>query len=255
MPTGPEQTFREVEMFGPGVGTARDRGRAEPDERRRIRHRAYHRTLGDERLDTRQRQARGDRQHQRVRAERRQRRLEGRGDVAGLHRDDDDVGVGDGPRRARHDADLRELLLERDPAFAVDLRDRERRRLPSRRRAGRRREPRPSSRRRAAQRVTSSARVTAVVRGAMHDRARRQPRRRLVRRTSSGPRNLRIRPRTSPNGADPPAPRARRQTHGSTRAIRNTRLLQTFLDDLSSWRSRAGSRAGTSVRPARRARR
>ncbi len=48
------------------------------------------------------------------------------GDVARLHREHDDVGVGDRPRRARHHAHLRELLFQRDAPFAVDLRDRQR---------------------------------------------------------------------------------------------------------------------------------
>ena len=43
-----------------------------------------------------------------------------------LHRDDHDVGVGDGPRRARHDPDRREARLEHPATVAVDLGDRER---------------------------------------------------------------------------------------------------------------------------------
>ena len=40
-----------------------------------------------------------------------------------------------------------------------------------------------------------------------------------------GPRNLQEQPRTSPNGADLPAPRARRRSHGSTAEQCNTRQL------------------------------
>ncbi len=85
-----------------------------------------------------------------------QRDLERRCNVARLHRDDHDVGVGHRPRRARHDAHLRELVLERAATFAVDLGDRQRRRLPNHLRADRRRAPRPSFRHRATQRVTST---------------------------------------------------------------------------------------------------
>ena len=43
------------------------------------------------------------------------------GDVAGLHRDHDDVGVGDRPGRARHHSHLGEPLLEVATAVGVDL--------------------------------------------------------------------------------------------------------------------------------------
>ena len=70
-------------------------------------------------------------------AEARRAPLERRRHVAGLHRDDHDVGVGDGPGRARHHVDAREALLEHPPPVGVDLGDRERLRLPARRRADR----------------------------------------------------------------------------------------------------------------------
>ena len=73
-----------------------------------------------------------DREDQRRRSPRVVRRLlEHAGDVAGLHRDDHDVGVGHRPRRAGHDPDTREALLEAAPAVGVDLGDGERVGLPA----------------------------------------------------------------------------------------------------------------------------
>ena len=43
--------------------------------------------------------------------------------VAGLHGDDHDVGVGDGPCPTRHDPNLGETGFEVSAAFRVDLRD------------------------------------------------------------------------------------------------------------------------------------
>ena len=126
-PDGSEQALREIEMLGAGVAAARDRRRAEADERRACsasparpadRARAASRVaiVTPAAIDSTSVSG----------AERGQRGLERRCDVARLHRDDDDVGVGHRPRRARHDTHLRELLLERDPPLAVDLRDRQR---------------------------------------------------------------------------------------------------------------------------------
>ena len=58
-------------------------------------------------------------------AEARQALLERVGSVTGLHRDHDDVGVGDGPRRAGRDAHAGEPLFEHAAAVRVDLGDRE----------------------------------------------------------------------------------------------------------------------------------
>ena len=73
-------------------------------------------------LRGRDRHAGGDRKDERVPRERVEGRFERRGDVVGLHRDDDDVRIGDRPGRARDDPDLREPGLEVAPAIGVDLR-------------------------------------------------------------------------------------------------------------------------------------
>ena len=132
MPTVPSRRSARSRCSAPRVRTARDRGRAEPDERRRVRHRAHDRPV-------RERAARSCAivtpaaiDSTSVSAPSAGSAVSSvAGDVARLHRDDDDVGVGDRPRRARHDPHLRELLLERDAPFAVDLRDRERVGLPA----------------------------------------------------------------------------------------------------------------------------
>ncbi len=54
------------------------------------------------------------------------------GDVAGLHRDHDDIGVGRRPGRARDHAHPGEALFEDPAAVAVDLGDRDRVALPPR---------------------------------------------------------------------------------------------------------------------------
>ena len=96
-----------------------------PDERRRVRHRPHDRPAGRAASSVAIVTPGRDRQDERVARQRVERGLEGRGDVARLDRDDDDVGVGDRPRRARHDAHLRELGFEVAPAVGVDLGDRE----------------------------------------------------------------------------------------------------------------------------------
>ena len=134
-----------------------------------------------------------------VAAQRRLRRLQARRDVAGLHRDDHDVGVGDRPRRARHDADLRELLLELAAAVGVDLGDRELVGVPA------------AVEQAAEQRGTH---LPAADQGHARHPTRVTPRR-CARRAANesakrvGPEEPSEPPRTSPNGTAPPAPRAR----------------------------------------------
>ena len=67
-----------------------------------------------------------DRQHERVVGERGRAGLEHLGDVAGLHRHHEHVGVGGGPRRARHHPHAGQPRLELVAAVGVDLGDRER---------------------------------------------------------------------------------------------------------------------------------
>ena len=57
--------------------------------------------------------------------------LERGDDVARLHRHDDESGVGHRPRRARHDADPGEALLEHAPPVGIDLGDRDALGLPA----------------------------------------------------------------------------------------------------------------------------
>ena len=140
-----------------------------------------------------------DRQHERLLGQRVGARLERRDDVAGLHRHDEDVGVGGRPGRARHDAHAGEAILEDPAAFGVDLGDRERVGLP----AGRRR--RPDGERFAHAAPAEEAHVhrvrltVALTRSASTERVISA--RRTRRRTRRGPEERSGRSRTSPNGA------------------------------------------------------
>ena len=70
-PDRAEQSRREIEMVVAGVATGRDRRRAEPDERGRVRHRAHDRPAGHERFEGRDRDTGRDREHERLAAQRR----------------------------------------------------------------------------------------------------------------------------------------------------------------------------------------
>ena len=87
---------------------------------------------GADGLERGDRDAGRDRQHERVGlAARSTRRSSTAATSRRLHRDHHDVGVGDGPRRAGHDAHAGEERLELVPAVGVDLGDRERLGLPA----------------------------------------------------------------------------------------------------------------------------
>ena len=111
------------------------------------------------------------------------------GDVARLDRDHDDVGVGRRPGGARDHAHSGEPLLEHPPALAVDLRDRDACRCPSRRRSAPARAPRPFDRHRGAQDSSGSG-VNRCPRAACDGRTRERVRARGTLES----------PRTSPNG-------------------------------------------------------
>ena len=115
--------------------------------------------------------------------------LQARRDVAGLHRDDDHIGIGDRPRGTRNDANLRKELFEVAATVGVDLGDRRARRHPNRRRGDHRAARSPSSPRR-------STRHAACGQG-----NRNRVRCGRNRRKHAGPRNLRndpALPRTGP---------------------------------------------------------
>ena len=182
----------------------------------------------------------------------------------------DDVGVGDRPRRARHDAHLRELRFELAAAVGIDLRDRDvvgvvtaveqaaderRAHLPAteQRDASHRREGNPPTRRHVRHPADQWSRASLGHRW-----------RSLARRPGDATRpEERSEPlRTSPNEAGPPAPRASRWRHRSTVAQSQFKTLLRHISTMISAasrsarrRSRCGSRAGTTARPPRRARR
>ena len=179
-----------------------------------------------------------------------ERGLERRRDVGRLHRDDHDVGVGDRPRRARHDAHLGNCCFELA-------------------RGGRRRPRRPrasSASKPASSRPPTSAAPIFRRRGARCGhrgeanggvsswRARE-------RRTREGPRNLRAgpalprteRPSRTSGPLEPIARRSTVPTPYATITRRTRRFLSVFR---GPYRKRdAGSRPGTTARRARRARR
>ena len=233
-----QQPFRELEVLLGRGRTGRDRGRAEPDERGRVRHRPHHRAARRGGFDGCDRHAGRDREHERIARQRRERGGECGRDVAGFDRDDHDVGVGDRPRPARHDPNLGEAGFEVTAAFRVDLRDTDvvgvvaavqqpadecRAHLPAP-------EQRDASHRREANALEKRPRPDdpGTKRVAGDRSARRVRPTRHATRRATRPEERSCPLRTSPNEAGPPAPRASRWRHGTTRRNHISRHFFTF---------------------------
>ena len=159
------------------------------------------------------------------------------------------------------DADAREALLEHAPPVGVDLGDRERLRVPARRRGDRTAVPHPCDHRRAGR-----ARASREGNAQAHVGTGRRRERRLA----NEPEEPSSRPRTSPNGADRHAPRARsagtvararRYVKTNCALARRGRLVAPraptarVVRDVRGGGTRGGRSAGTTSRRARRARR
>ena len=155
-----------------------------------------------------------------------ERGLERRGDVARLHRDDDDVGVGRPPTRALGTTRTLGNCASSSRRRSASISATASRRRRTRRRAGRRRAPRPSCP------PPSSATQTTSRRGVMPHCKRR---RRLddaaatrAERRDEARGTIRIASHF-PERSGPPAPRAPRLRHRSTPAQRSTRQLHDIL--------------------------
>ena len=128
----PEHPLGEIEVRFVGAGAGRDRSGALAHECAGVGHGADDRALAGPGFDVGDRDPGRDRQHQRMLRQDRDAGFERARDVAGLHRDHDDVGVGRRPGRARDDAHPGKALFEDPAALGVDLGDRDRVALPTR---------------------------------------------------------------------------------------------------------------------------
>ena len=230
-----EDPLRLVEVRLGGVAASGDRGGALAHEGGRVGHRPHDRPVGNRFLEGGQGDARRDRQHQGVGLQRRKSLLQCGADVAGLHGQHHDVTLGYRPRRARHDSHAPEPLLDQAAPLGFDLGNGEGVGFP----AG---VEHPGQQRLAHATAAQQRELQHKWEGNGGAARPEEP---------SGP------PRTSPNEADRPAPRARTPSmyRLTPPGARYEILRQSEIEERGGGRRRSPRWAGTRSPPSRRSRR